>query len=119
MGFFSRLFGGGGARQSAGGSILWLYVRCNRCGEKIRIRLNRSTDAQPEYDDGGRLLHYLIRKEILGSSGTCFALMSVEMQLDGAGRILSQEPQGCTIISEDEFNKPDDEVAERSGQSTP
>lgn len=100
MSFLSRLFGR--PASSANGNVIWLYVRCERCGEKIRVRINRNTDAQQEYDEGGRPTHYLLRKEILGNR--CPTLMSVEMQLDNAGRITEQHPDRCLIISEQEYD---------------
>ncbi len=99
MSFLSRLFGGAPAATS--NNIIWLYVRCERCGEKIRIRINRQTDAQQEYDEGGRPTHYMLRKEILGSR--CPALMSVEMQLDNGGRIQQQQANGCAVITEQDY----------------
>jgi hypothetical protein len=98
--FLSRLFGR--AAPAGGGNVIWLYVRCERCGEKIRIRINRNTDAQPEYDENGRQTHYWLRKEILGSQ--CPALMYVEMQLDGAGRVIEQKAERCVVITEAEYN---------------
>lgn len=102
MGFFARLFGRGSTSTSAdGANILWLYVRCARCGEKIRVRINRNTDAQQEYDESGHPTHHLLRKEILGNR--CPALMSVEMQLDRGGHIVEQRAERCMIINEQEY----------------
>ena len=100
MCFLARLFGRGGASADTG-NILWLYVRCDRCGEKIRVRINRNTDAQQEYDESGRPSHYLLRKEILGNR--CPALMSVAMQLDKAGRVVEHHAERCMVIDEREF----------------
>lgn len=102
MGFLSRLFGRGGATAESG-PILWVYVRCNRCGEPIRIRVNLQTDAQREYDDSGRETHSFLRKEILGNR--CPALMSVELQLDNGGRVRDQQGEGCTIITREVYEE--------------
>ena len=99
MSFISRLFGRGAPASSNG--VIWLYVRCERCGEKIRVRINRNTDAQPEYDEGGHVTHYVLRKEILGNR--CPSLMSVELQLDKNGAIAEQRPERCVIIGEQEY----------------
>lgn len=100
MSFLARLFGR--AAPSGGGTIIWLYVRCERCGERIRVRINRNTDAQPEYDESGRQTHYMLRKEILGNQ--CPNLMSVEMQLDNGGRLVEQHAERCVVITEHEYN---------------
>ena len=99
MSFLTRLFGRAPAGE--GGNVIWLYVRCRRCGEAIRVRINRSTDAQQEYDESGHFSHYMLRKEILGNR--CPNLMSVELQLDRAGRIVEQHAEGCVVIDEQEY----------------
>lgn len=99
MSFLTRLFGRGPSGD--GGNVLWLYVRCRRCRETIRVRINRSTDAQQEYDESGRFSHYTLRKEILGNR--CPNLMSVELQLDRGGRIVEQQAEGCVVIDEQEY----------------
>lgn len=100
MSFLGRLFGRLGS-PAPSASILWIYVRCARCGEKIRIRVNRNTDAVQEYDESGRFTHYRLRKEILGNN--CPSLMAVELNFDQAGRIVDQQAERCTIIDEQAF----------------
>ena len=99
MSFLARLFGRSAPSGAAG--VLWLFVRCERCGEKIRVRLNRNTDALAEYDESGRTTHYRLRKEILGNR--CPNLMAVDMRLDGSGRVLDQQAERCVVIGEQEF----------------
>lgn len=100
MSFLSRLFGRGAPTSTD--NVIWLHVRCERCGEKIRVRINRHTDAQLEYDERGRPTHYVLRKEILGAR--CPSLMAVTMQLDRGGRIVEQQPDQCVVISEQEYD---------------
>ncbi len=112
MGFLSRLFGrgdSGGSTTPAADGALWLYVRCAKCGEAIRVRLQPRTDAQPEYDENGRSTHSFLRKEILGNR--CPNLMTVELRLDGRGRIADQSAERCTIISQGDYE------AERRAQA--
>ncbi len=104
MSFLSRLFGGGGSAAPAGADgTLWLYVRCARCGEAIRVRINPRTDAQPEYDESGRSTHHFLRKEILGNN--CPNLMSVELQLDSRYRTTDQTAERCAIITQEEYEE--------------
>jgi hypothetical protein len=65
------------------------------------VRINRNTDTQQEYDESGRPSHYHLRKEILGNR--CPSLMSVEMRLDSAGRVVEQRAERCMVITEQEF----------------
>jgi len=103
MSFLSRLFGGGGSAPAGADGALWLYVRCARCGEAIRVRINPRTDAQPEYDESGRSTHHFLRKEILGNN--CPNLMSVELQLDSRYRTTDQTAERCVIITQEEYEE--------------
>ena len=45
MGWLQRLFGGRGRDSTPGDPHgLYLFVRCNRCHEVVRIRVNLSND---------------------------------------------------------------------------
>jgi DNA-directed RNA polymerase subunit RPC12/RpoP len=44
MGLLKRLFGGGEPRDR---DALWLYVRCDRCGHKMKIRVDRHYPVNP------------------------------------------------------------------------
>ncbi|HXT37995.1 MAG TPA: hypothetical protein VN837_20660 [Chloroflexota bacterium] len=102
MGFLAKLFGGGG-RPAEGGDRdgIHVYVRCERCGEKIHARANRNTDISQEYaDEGGRATPTL-HKEILGSR--CQNLMYVHLTFDSAFRIVSSTGERCKVISREEF----------------
>ena len=108
MSFFSRLFGSkdGGSRAPADdGRVTWLYVRCNRCGEPLRIRINAATDAQPDYDEenGAETGYYYMRKEILGNR--CPNLMSVELRFDRGRRIAETSAVGCAVITPEEYDR--------------
>ena len=50
MGFLKRLFGGGEPRDP---DAIWLYVRCDHCGQKMRIRVDRRLDLRPDFERGG------------------------------------------------------------------
>ncbi|HEY8286606.1 MAG TPA: hypothetical protein VIJ28_19630 [Chloroflexota bacterium] len=102
MGFLAKLFGGG-RRPAEGGDRdgIHVYVRCDKCGEKIHARANRNTDISQEYaDDGGRATPTL-HKEILGSG--CQNLMYVHLTFDSAFRVVSSTGERCKVISREEF----------------
>ena len=55
--------------QGAGeGDVLWVYVRCDKCGESLKTRLDLRHDLTPNYSDGGRVASYSSRKVLIGSS---------------------------------------------------
>lgn len=76
---------------------LYLYFQCVKCGEKIRIRVNKQTDLQ--YSDG---LYYL-NKEILGNR--CPNLIFASLKIDPRYQIISAEVERGKLISEEEYLK--------------
>jgi hypothetical protein len=98
MGFLKRLFGGGEPRDP---DALWLYVRCDRCGQKMKIRVDRRHDLRRDYESGG----YKLDKEIM--DGTCFSLMMARVRFDAGQHIVSQELEGGTFLTREEFERED------------
>jgi hypothetical protein len=79
MNFLRRLFGGGGGGDTDTG--LYLYVRCSRCGEALRV----------------------LRKEMMDSK--CFRLMYATIRFDGRKREVSREIEGGEFITREEFER--------------
>jgi (2Fe-2S) ferredoxin len=78
---------------------IYFYVRCGRCGQKLKVRADRRFDLVRDLDEGGYVLH----KEMM--DGTCFSLMYATVRFDDDKRIVSQEIEGGEFISEEEFAK--------------
>jgi hypothetical protein len=102
MSFISRIFGG---RQQPGSNGdpegLHVFVKCDKCGEKIHIRANRRTDVTHEYPDESGSSVLVLHKEILGSN--CQNLMYVHLTLDSAYNVVESTAERCALISKDEF----------------
>jgi hypothetical protein len=101
MGFLRRILGGG-----AGGSGtdrgLYLYVRCNACGEPIQVRVDPANDLSPVYDDeSDEEAAYELRKQILGNR--CFRLIEGYWRFDRNKRLIGGEIEGGTEITEAEY----------------
>jgi hypothetical protein len=96
MNFLKRLFGGGEPHDP---DALWLYVRCDYCGQKMKIRVDRRHDLLRDYESGG----YRLSKEIM--DGTCFSLMMARIQFDARQKIVSQELEGGVFLTREEFEK--------------
>ncbi len=103
MSFLKRLSSmlTGGAPGERDRDAFWLYVRCDRCGEKLRLRVDRKFEIHPDYDQGG----YVLRKEIM--DGRCFQLMYAEIHFDPAWNITSRDLHGeGTFLTPEEFATP-------------
>jgi (2Fe-2S) ferredoxin len=91
------LVGGEGRSRDPDG--IYFYVRCGRCGQKLKVRADRHFDLVQDLDEGGYVLH----KEMM--DGTCFSLMYATVRFDDDKRIVSQEIEGGEFISEEEFHR--------------
>jgi hypothetical protein len=79
---------GGGEQE-----VHYEYVRCTRCGESIRVRVDKRNELTPRYGAQGG---YYVRKGVLGSGGSrCFQMIEVELA--------EKRISGGEFISEEEY----------------
>lgn len=99
MGLFkklSELFAGSGEAN-----VLWLYVRCDTCGEVITSRINLANDPSPTYEGGDRAFY--LRKTLIGTRRGCYRPIEVELTFDANRRPTSREVRGGTFVTREEF----------------
>lgn len=115
MGFldgFRKLMGGKGSRASGGGGssfgggdadVYWIYVRCGRCGEPIRGRVDLRNE--PSLADDG--VTWIVRKGLIGSgAGRCYQTVEVTLTFDAQKReVLASEVSGGKLITEQEYEE--------------
>ncbi|MCU0521970.1 MAG: hypothetical protein MUF84_14925 [Anaerolineae bacterium] len=77
---------------------IYVYVRCDRCGAPVRVRIDRVYDLQHDHETG----EFVVHKEIM--DGTCFALMQAHIRLSPRYAIISGEVTGGKLISWKEYN---------------
>ena len=97
MGFLDALkslFAAGGGQDEAG---YWVYVRCRRCGETIRTRINLRNDLSPNDEEG-----YTVTKTLVGDQ-RCFERIEVMLSFDENRRLLGREIVRGDFITAKEF----------------
>jgi hypothetical protein len=95
------LFGRGGGGDS-GDKGIYYYVRCAKCGEKIRLRVDSANDLAQDYDDGGdNPSGYSATKGVVGKK--CFRVISVTVKFDRSRRESSRSIDGGEFITAAEF----------------
>ncbi|MBM4464671.1 MAG: hypothetical protein FJ014_03740 [Chloroflexi bacterium] len=102
MSFLKKIASALSPKGAEEGDALWVYVRCHRCGERIKTRVDLSYDLTPNYDDEGRVTSYFSRKVLIGSRG-CFAPIEVKLTFDAQRRVSSREINGGQFISREEY----------------
>jgi hypothetical protein len=100
MRWFKRLFAS--RTQQERDAALWLYVRCGRCGEAIRVRADRRYDLVSEMRDSGELgPAYTMHKDIVGMR--CFQRIAVDLAFDSRLQIVDRRIVGGEWLSEAEY----------------
>ena len=100
MRWLKRLFAP--RRRQESDTALWLYVRCQRCGEVLRIRADRRYDLVSEMRDPGETgPAYTLHKDIVGAR--CFQRIAVRLAFDRRLQLVEREIQGGQFLTEQEY----------------
>ena len=81
---------------------LWLYVKCDKCGEILKGRVDLYNDLSIQYENSGQQSSYFCRKVFMGSR-RCYQPIEVELRFDKKRQLLGEEIRGGKIASEEEF----------------
>jgi len=106
MGWLQRLFGGGARASSpADPHGLYVYVRCSKCAEAVKVRINLSNDLSELMadDDSDRIVGYAAEKGVVGSNFMCGQTMRLYLTFDRSRRLTDKRVEGGAFISEDEY----------------
>lgn len=98
MGFLDSLksvFAGGPGQDNA----YWIYVRCRRCGEVIKSRIDLSNDLSLK-EEGG----FIVNKTLIGGSRLCFERIEVSLTFDSNRQLIERDIRGGDFISAEEYN---------------
>lgn len=79
----------------------WLTVACNRCGERIRTRVDLRNDLSVDYGESDQDTRYYCRKVLVGS-GRCFQQITVELTFDAQRQLIEQKIEGGSFIEEED-----------------
>lgn len=105
MSFLGRLFGrsGRGASPESDQYASYYYLRCNKCGEVIRVRIDRRWDLEQEFDEGGAdaASGYAARKEVMGTK--CFQMLRLTVQFDRGYHEADKQLSGGTFVGREEY----------------
>ena len=81
---------------------IYYFIRCNRCGDVVRIRLNPNAELQQEFSTAGDFVSgYYVRKMVVDQR--CFRPIEVELRFNSRRHETSREIQGGAFITADEY----------------
>ena len=91
---------GGAAAGDA--NAYWVYVQCAKCGEALKVRVDRRYDLMQEFEDQDRVSGYSLHKDIIGSN-RCFVPIQVTQRLDAGHKVKSQEITNGRFLTKEEY----------------
>ncbi len=91
----SNLLGGSGAGSKGGA---WeIAVKCSRCGEIIRTRIDTTNELSAEYGENDHETSYHCRKVLIGKRG-CYASIEVILRFDANRNLIEQQISGGELV---------------------
>ncbi len=100
MSWLTRLFAP--RRRPESNTALWIYVRCRRCGEAIRVRADRRYDLASEWLEAGESgPAYTMHKDIVGKH--CFQRIGIDLGFDRRLQVIEQRIAGGDFLTEEEY----------------
>jgi len=94
--FFKKLFG---KEKENSSGFLWIYTRCDKCGEKFRTLIRKYNDLTPTYKEEGPA--FILNKELIGAS--CPNRINLHLEFDRNYQKISEEITGGHFISQEEY----------------
>ena len=82
----------------------WVVVRCNRCGELIRARVDMRNDLSIQYGERDDETTYFCRKVIVGDK-LCFQPIEIELNFDARHRLVDQKIKGGVFLKPEEVDQ--------------
>ena len=98
MDFIKRIFGGGDAMEGGDRDGLYYYIKADRTGEVIQVRLNRANDLS--LTDGGD--GYYARKLVVGQRS--FDRIEAEFFFDRNRRFVSADVSGGQVVEKADYD---------------
>ena len=78
-------------------SAYWLSVKCNRCGEVVRARIDLNNELSTEYGEGGETQAYICRKVLIGEQ-LCFQPLEVTLKFDADRKLSDRQVNGGLFV---------------------
>ena len=80
----------------------WVYVRCDKCGEVIKARIDLFNHLSIQYGEGNQPSTYFCRKVVIGGK-RCYQQIEVLMTFDMNRKLLDQQITGGKFVTKDEY----------------
>ncbi|NLM42290.1 MAG: hypothetical protein GX199_08300 [Firmicutes bacterium] len=112
MGFLSKLFAPARGPKSQTGYVkregkgaIWIYVQCDKCGEKIPVRLRTTSELQrregPDAELGPGM--FFVKKTVVGSK--CYQRIEVAVEFDAKYDVVESKVTKGKLITYQDYRQ--------------
>ena len=77
-------------------NALWVNVKCKRCGEIIRGRIDMRNELSLDYAEDGEI-YYICRKVLIGDQ-RCFQTIEVILKFDTNRKLIDRQITGGEFV---------------------
>jgi uncharacterized protein YuzE len=91
---FKKFFG---SQPGVDRSAYWLEVKCGRCGEIIRTRVDLNNDLSIDYGQDGEVAGYYCRKVLVGEQ-RCFQSIEATLKFDANRKLVDRQVSGGEFV---------------------
>jgi hypothetical protein len=104
MGFMKKIASFLAPASQEDQNAVYVYVKCNRCGEKLRARISTRSELSPEFDGSDTASSFYCRKVLIGEK-RCYQPIEINLTLDKKYRIKEQQISGGEFIAREEYEQ--------------
>lgn len=79
---------------------MWISVKCDRCGEIVKSRVDLRNDLSIEYGEKDSDTRYFTRKILVGS-GRCYNPIEVELTFDRDHKLINEVVRGGKFVTDE------------------
>jgi hypothetical protein len=102
MGFFKKLAGLLTPAVQEDPNAVYVYVKCNRCGEKLRARISTRSELSPVFGNTDNADSFYCRKVLIGEK-LCFQPIEINLKFDTKYRFTDRQISGGEFITQEEY----------------
>jgi DNA-directed RNA polymerase subunit RPC12/RpoP len=87
--------------KAAHGESMYLYIQCEKCGEKLKVLVKKETDLERVYEEEKGGPAYRLIKEAMDSK--CFSIITIRAEFDINKNIISRDISNGHFITEEDY----------------
>lgn len=83
------------------GRGLYVFIRCDKCGEKIQLRLRKTDEIQRNQNP--KEFQFFVQKMVMGTE--CFNRMETRIEFDKNYNVVNSQISNGKLITKDEYEQ--------------